>query len=115
MNDAHSLSQWAAHVPPDVVEEAERLWATGMFEDHGNKGFGKFAIRARGFPRAEATCLWLEAVGDLDGPAVSGVFVRYRADRWIPGGTVTCVVGERVHVDTGVCVLGLGGAAGRHL
>jgi hypothetical protein len=66
-----------------------------MFEDYGEKDFGKFAIRARGFPRSEAACLWLEAVGDLNGPALSVVLVRYRADRWIPGGTVACVVGDR--------------------
>ena len=82
-------------IPPELVAEAERLWGTGMFEDYGNKEFDKFAIRARGFPRPEGACFWLEAVGDLDGPALSVVLVRYRGERWVPGGTVQCRVGDK--------------------
>jgi hypothetical protein len=81
--------------PPELREPAARLWATGMFEDYGDKERDKFAIRVRGFPRPESTCLWLEAVGDLNGPALSVVLVRYRGDRWVPGGTVQCLVAGR--------------------
>ena len=84
-----------ASIPSHVLEEAGRLWATGMFEDYGDKERDKFAIRARGFPRPEAACLWLEAVGSIGCPAVSVVAVRYRAERWIPGGWVNCVVEGR--------------------
>jgi len=92
-NKGHAPSLFP--IPPHVLEEAARLWATGMFEDYGDKERDKFAIRVRGFPRPEGACLWLEAVGDMDGPALSVVVVRYHAERWIPGGTVSCVVGDR--------------------
>jgi hypothetical protein len=85
----------SSRVSSQLLEAADRLWATGMFEDYGDKERDKFAIRARGFPRPEGACLWLEAVEDADLPAVSVVAVRCRAERRLPGGTVTCIVEGR--------------------
>lgn len=100
-NDFSAPSQWNAHVAPELIEEAVRLWSTGMFEDYGEKGErNKMALRVRGQGHAdpEPASLWMEAVGDMDGPALSVVLVRYRGARWIPGGTVTCVVGGRAYM-----------------
>lgn len=81
--------------PREVIEEAARLWATGMFEDYGEKERDKFAIRVRGYPRPKGSSLWAEALGNHGWPAVSFLGVRHQGERWIERGQVDCVVAGR--------------------